>query len=173
MLAILKLCFLVSLIYADEGRVLKGGRSGGGSRGGYSSSRSSYSKSSSGYSSSGKSYSRTAGMYQTSKSPVTNYNTYWDKSTGKTYAPLYNYYKPANYRSAVGYYSPMFLIIYYDGYGYNFYYGEYGYYEYSVNEREQDQKGTIIFVGLILAICCLIFFRYMCKKGCKSNDNDE
>jgi hypothetical protein len=55
-------------------------------------------------------------------------------STGKTYQPLYVYYKPAGYYNALGYYSTTFLLIYYDGYGYNFYYGEYGYYEYSINE---------------------------------------
>ena len=74
-------------------------------------------------------------MYQTSKNPVSNVNGYWDKSTSKTYGPLYNYFKPENYKSATGYYSATFLIVYYDGYGKNFYYGDYGYYEYSVNEE--------------------------------------
>ena len=61
---------------------------------------------------------------------------YWNSAERKTYEPLYVYYKPPNYYNPVGYYSTTYLIIYYDGYGYNFYYGTNGYYEYSVNEEE-------------------------------------
>ena len=50
-----------------------------------------------------------------------------------TYTPLYVYYLPPGLVLAVGYYSLLHNQIYYDGYGYNFYYRQYGYYETSVN----------------------------------------
>lgn len=55
-------------------------------------------------------------------------NSYWNANTGRTYYPLYAYYRPVGYFNAIGYYSTLYLLIYYDGYGYNFYYGAYGYY---------------------------------------------
>lgn len=61
----------------------------------------------------------------------------------RTSRPLYVYYRPMNYYNAVGYYSTVFLIVYYNGYGYNFYYGQYGYYEYSVNQRPES-SGSVI-----------------------------
>ena len=39
--------------------------------------------------------------------------------------------------NAAGYYSPTYLLMYYDGYGYNFYTGAYGYYEYSLPSNER------------------------------------
>ena len=42
---------------------------------------------------------------------------------GRSYAVLYVYYLPPNYYTAIGFYSPVYLKIYYNGYGYNFYYG--------------------------------------------------
>lgn len=72
-------------------------------------------------------------------SPKTDVNKYWNPQTGKTYAPLYQYYLPPNYYNRVGYYSTTYLMIYYNGYGYNFYYGGYGYYEYSVHPRDEEK----------------------------------
>ena len=50
----------------------------------------------------------------------------------------------------------MYLKVYYDGYGYNFYYGEYNYYEYSVNPGSADGFMTVIYVILLI-----------CFSGCK------
>ena len=50
----------------------------------------------------------------------------------------------------------MYLKVYYDGYGYNFYYGEYNYYEYSVNPNSDD--------WMIYVICIIL---YICFSGCK------
>jgi hypothetical protein len=58
-------------------------------------------------------------------------------SLGKTYKPLYQYYVPSNYYTKTGYFSPTYSLTYYDGYGYNFYYGKYGYYEFSINDKEE------------------------------------
>ena len=115
-------------------RELKGGRSGGGrssSSSRSSSSRSSYSKSSK------SSYKVTNGVYKysTVKNPLVRTNTYWDGYL--TYTPLYVYYLPVNYYSAAGYYSTTYEKVYYDGYGYNFYYATSGYYEYSLHPEEE------------------------------------
>jgi len=50
-------------------------------------------------------------------------------------------------------------MIYYDGYGYNFYYGQYGYYEYSVNDEESSGWVAAVFVPLFFccAICIICF----------------
>ena len=68
-------------------------------------------------------------------------NNYYNAADGKTYSRLYVYYKPENYYNATGYYSTTFTLVYYDGYGYNFYYGDYGYYEYSLNEEKDWRNG--------------------------------
>ena len=91
-------------------------RRGGGGR----SSRSSYSSS----------YSRT----KTVKRTYSSSNTYFNTKLGRTYHPLYVYYRPLNYYSAIGYYSTLYLLVYHNGYGYNFYYNKYGYYQNSAND---------------------------------------
>ena len=48
-------------------------------------------------------------------------------------ALLFKYYKRRDYYNKDGYYSQVHKKIYYDGYGYNFYNGQYAYYEYSPN----------------------------------------
>ena len=117
-------------------RELRGGRGGGGggrSSGGYSRS-SGYSKSGS-YTSGRSTYKVSNGVYKysTVRNDPVRTNKYWDPSTKRTTEPFYVYYLPANYYNAAGYYSSTFSKTYYDGYGYNFYYGTYGYYDYSVN----------------------------------------
>ena len=89
-------------------------RRGGGGR---SSSRSSRSSSSSYRSSYYKAYSKYTGSFY----------------GGRSYQILYVYYLPPNYYTAIGFYSPVYLMTYYNGYGYNFYYGAYGYYQDSPN----------------------------------------
>ena len=126
---------IISLVLSSNARELKGGRSTGGSRSTTTRTTTSYSKSSTGYSGTyNKNYaSNGVYSYSTYKNPAVYTNTYWNAGTGRTSQPLYVYYRPVNYNNPIGYYSTVFLLVYYDGYGYNFYYGTYGYYEYSVN----------------------------------------
>ena len=79
--------------------------------------------------------------------PTTFTNTHYNKAAAQTYSPLYVYYRPADYYNANGYYSNVFLIVYYDGYGYNFYYGDFGYYEYSLNEAPPGVTPTPVYNG--------------------------
>lgn len=58
-------------------------------------------------------------------------NKNYDANTKKTSSELYQYYKAPNYFNRKGYTSKYYGKTYYDGYGYNFYNGNYGYYEYS------------------------------------------
>lgn len=134
----LRFIILLILISVTEARdpyrhrELKGGRSGGGRSGGGRSSSGRSSRSTTARST----YKVTNGVYKysTVKNTPIRTNTYWDGS--KTYEPLYVYYLPVNYYSAVAYYSVTYGLMYYDGYGYNFYYNTYGYYEYSDHPDE-------------------------------------
>ena len=75
-------------------------------------------------------------------------NTYL--KNGRTYGALYTYYRPLGYYNALGYYSILHARIYYDGYGYNFYYGKYAYYENSPNDTNYvDIVTTILTLGCI------------------------
>lgn len=134
----------------------------------YKSSRSSYtSYSSSGYKSSNSysyssdySYSSLSASssrynnYETVANTPTYSNSYWDKSSGRTSKPFYVYYIPPDYYNATGYYSEVYLMTYYNGYGYNFYYGEYGYYEYSVNAYTAEGSSAGWFTFLLCGFCC-------------------
>ena len=71
--------------------------------------------------------------YTVTVQPRSYYNDYFNTVSLRSYSPLYVYYLPPGLYFAVGYYSLLYGRIYYDGYGYNFYYGQYGYYEYSTN----------------------------------------
>jgi hypothetical protein len=84
---------------------------------------------------------------------------------GKTYKPLTKYFKPAGYYNAEGYLSPFYDKLYYDGYGYNFYYGAYCYYEYSVNDYRKTKVWVIIlmFIGIIFAVIGAAFCNVLCK----------
>ena len=55
----------------------------------------------------------------------------WDSEKKRTYEQLNKYFKAPNYLDEKGYYSTFYELTYYDGYGYNFYTGAKGYYEYS------------------------------------------
>lgn len=68
-------------------------------------------------------YRKTITTYSPSSTAYTGAFT-----AGRSYAVLYRYYLPPNYYNKVGYYSTLYSKIYYNGYGYNFYYGKYGYY---------------------------------------------
>jgi hypothetical protein len=94
-------------------------------------------KTNTGYSSTGSYQGKTSTVsYQSTANIVVRANSYYDVSSAKTYKPLYVYYLPPDYYNEEGYYSETYSLKYYDGYGYNFYYGEYGYYEYSVNPSD-------------------------------------
>ena len=62
-------------------------------------------------------------------------------------------------------------MIYYNGYGYNFYYGAYGYYENSPNDQ-RDNAATII--GALVTFCCIcpIVYCLVCKY-CGDDDEEE
>ena len=50
----------------------------------------------------------------------------------------------------------MFLMIYYNGYGYNFYYGNYGYYEYSQHPDEPEQLNLLVFFLVTAGSFCVL-----------------
>lgn len=77
---------------------------------------------------------------------------------GRSYAVLYVYYlPPAGYYQVGGYYSPLYNMIYYNGYGWNFYYNKGNYYADSPNAVYVSSGGGGI-VGAIVGviICCCI-----------------
>lgn len=164
-------------MYLDDDnhrRLKRSGGSSSSSRSG-SSSRSYYSSSSSrSYSSSSSSSSKST--YYGSSSSVTlsskykvsysSYNTYL--SNGRTYSAFYVYYLPVGLYFATGYYSPRYRVIYYDGYGYNFYYGAYGYYEDSPNPYPAMSTGAIVAIVVILVCCCCCVCGYFCAKLSKN-----
>jgi hypothetical protein len=99
----------------------------------------------------------------------------------RTTRPLYVYYRAPNYYNAVGYYSTLFLAVYYDGYGYNFYYARYGYYEYSINLKEyiapvQKSNAGAIAV-LVVCFACVVggacACDHFCCKSKKPNDTED
>ena len=125
--------------YPNYKRSLRGGGrpGGGGSRGGGSrgSGRSSGGRSRAGRSS----YTM---IYRSSKTYYTRNYSY-----GRSFVGVYQYYLPPNYYDPIGWYSPKYTLTYYNGYGYNFYYGEYGYYKTSPNMRGPEVSGWSTFNG--------------------------
>ena len=101
---------------------------------------------------------------------------------GRSYGVLYAYYLPPNYYNAIGYYSPMYAKIYYNGYGYNFYYRKTGYYAASPNAI---MRGDVVVVnnggggiggilGLLIFCCIVGFVAYlMCTGKCKGDADDN
>jgi len=55
----------------------------------------------------------------------------WDSKKQRTKEELFTYYKAPNYFNKKGYKSIVYGKTYYDGYGFNYYNGNYGYYAYS------------------------------------------
>jgi hypothetical protein len=82
---------------------------------------------------------------------------------GFTYAPLYAYYLPPRGYIHAAYYSTLYGKIYTNGYGFNFYYKKYGYYEYSVNPvlAAGGAIGGII-GGVVVGACCCCFACWFC-----------
>lgn len=74
----------------------------------------------------------------------------------KTFSKLYAYYKPYNFYDKMGYYSETYNQTYYDGYGYNFYYGAYGYYQNSPTDIDfSNLIVTIVIAASLILVCCL------------------
>lgn len=106
------------------------------------------------------------------------YNTYFNEEYQKTYTPLYLYYLPPSLTKDK-YYSELHDKKYYDGYGYNFYYNQNAYYEYSINpdydEFHGSSSGIIFAVGLISIMLCIFGcnFCYVIAKKRKSNKKSK
>ena len=62
--------------------------------------------------------SRRSSYYSSSsrKATVTTYNSYF--KDGRTYSPLFVYYRPEGFVAVAAYYSATYGLMYYDGYGY-------------------------------------------------------
>ena len=151
-------------------RVLKGrssGRSSYSSRSSYT--KSSYSRKTYTYKTPSKTYVYT---YSKTKTPTSYSNSYYNSATRKTYQPLYSYYKPANYYNSLGFYSTVYLRVYYDGYGYNFYYGNYGYYEYSVHPSQGSSAVSFIFLLVCVCFCCVPCFCYHRMKQAAEEEEE-
>ena len=82
--------------------------------------------------------------------PVTRYNKYWNGK--RTTEAFTTYYKPEDFYNPEGYFSYRFGRIYYDGYGYNFYTGKYGYYEFSLNLEQYRPDYVIATVALAVSL---------------------
>ena len=63
---------------------------------------------------------------------------------GRSYSVLYSYYLPPNYYQAGGYFSPLYKIKYYNGYGWNFYYQQGNYYADSPNATKPSSSGLSV-----------------------------
>lgn len=94
---------------------------------------------------------------------------YMDYDKGRTKMELHKYYKAANHLNPTGYKSKVYGLTYYDGYGYNYYTGNYGYYEYS--RPPQNQIGPpwevhrfFTIFGSFVAIISAFVFIYLCRQ---------
>ena len=99
--------------------------------------------------------------------PRVTENAYF--SNGRTYQKLYEYYLPEGLDTSPNvYYSTLYMKSYTDGYGYDFYYGGYGFYEQSVLPlkpilaRDDELLNILLFITVASIIgafavcsCCL------------------
>lgn len=98
-----------------------------------------------------------------SRSSSRNYNSYFDSATMRTYAPLYVYYHPPGVYFSVGFYSPVYHITYYDGYGFNFYYNQWGYYETSPHPKPPSSGISIIWIVIFVVLLTLCYIWLACR----------
>ena len=70
------------------------------------------------------------------------------------------YFRPTGFKKERSYYSLTYRKAYYDGYGFNFYYGNYGYYENSKNDIKVDHWGWISWVLLLIGFFGILFAFY-------------
>ena len=106
--------------------------------------------------------------YQSTANQAVRTNSYF--SNGKTYKPLTSYYLPQDYFNSKGYYSDVYTVTYYDGYGYNFFYGDYDYYEFSVNDAplggvSPGVVATITFSVMFSCFICMTCFIFKDQLG--------
>ena len=87
-----------------------------------------------------------------------------DAKSKRTKYILYEYYHPQGLKMP-SYYSKQYQKSYTDGYGYNFYYGSYGYYEYSklplkpTLDFQGDDIPLFVLTGILVAsfcVCCIL-----------------
>merc|ERR1711871_801821 len=119
--------------------------------------------------------------YQVKPNPRTTENKYFDIETKRTYFDLYSYYLPDNLVGMPNYFSPTYLKTYTDGYGYNFYYGGTGYYEYTVLPirpllNEGGEVVGVYIVGGVVTFCfllCCMSLTIASHTGCCDRPIDD
>ena len=105
--------------------------------------------------------------------PMTQENPTWDPDAKVTTKELYYYYKAPDFFDANGYYSSEYGQKYYDGYGLNHYYGNYGYYEYS---RAPSPPSTLVWDAgrfaktLLVMVIVLAVMVFLYIKSSTYND---
>jgi hypothetical protein len=86
---------------------------------------------------------------------------------------MYGYYMHEGIANPLGYNSSQYGKVYYDNYGFNFYYTGYGYYEYSVHPNRNNPAVLItVITSLFLLTCFLIGYHwiYLRPKGDRCDD---
>ena len=78
-----------------------------------------------------------------------------------------------NYYDPIGYWSPTYKMEYFNGYGQNFYYGEYGYYEKSLNLNPNivEEPAWIGFMVSAIFACWVICISLNLKNLGKMREN--
>ena len=113
------------------------------------------------------------GKYYLGPQPVTHENSSWDPAERVTTKELYYYYKAPDFFETTAYYSEEYDQKYYDGYGLNHYYGNYGYYEYS---RAPSPPSTLVWDAarfaktLLVMVICLAVMVFLYIKSSTYND---
>ena len=107
----------------------------------------------------------------------------WDSKKQRTKEELHTYYKAPNYFNKKGYKSIVYGKTYYDGYGFNYYNGNYGYYAYSrpplydTGPYWEMGKFFIVFAFFLAVIAAFTTLYYMCDTGriscCKKNKEEN
>ena len=103
---------------------------------------------------------------------ITHTSSSWNAEYQRTYKELHNYFRPDNFFNEDGYYSKTYAHTYYDGYGYNFYNGNTGYYEYSrpppkIEGGNWSVSSFLITLGgfvLLLGIYSWVYYYFETKE---------
>ena len=107
---------------------------------------------------------------------MTHENESWDPVAQQTYSELFYYYKAPDFYSSNAYFSDEYQQAYYDGYGLNHYYGNYGYYEYS---RAPSPPSTLVWdagrfaktlIVMIVALTLMVFLYVKCSQQSDKNN---
>ena len=100
---------------------------------------------------------------------MSRYNVYWNPEYGKTYSDLTMYFLPENWKNPdpEGFFSERYQMKYFDGYGYNFFYTQNEYYEYTklenigVNEKMKKMDYRNLYQTKVIyqtLVFCVLFF---------------